>query len=296
MLCAGGDFVRFGEPLSPVNRQTILRSTTRRWYTHIDEADGDSFERSYEDAFALRPHPLDDLRRARLSSPREPLRILRHWAGFASGRLRSRGVLVHDPFAVFSVDWFVRALGCSAVVVVRHPLAVVSSLKRLGWSFDFRDLLDQESLMRGRLEPYRAEMEAALRADVIDQGSLLWRIVYDGWGRGPDSAGSVHVVRHEDLSLDPELEFGRLYGSLGLEYDDRARAGIRESTSSGNPTEQSRDPDATRLDSRANLGNWRRRLADDEITRILESTRPVLERLYPDGVPGETLANEGHAG
>jgi hypothetical protein len=38
---------------------------------------------------------------------------------------------------------------------------VVSSLKKLGYTFDFRDLLEQETLMRDRLGPYRAEMQAA---------------------------------------------------------------------------------------------------------------------------------------
>jgi hypothetical protein len=31
----------------------------------------------------------------------------------------------------------------------------------------------------------------------------------------------------------------------------------------------------------ANLQNWRRRLDDDEVERIVETTRPVAERFYP---------------
>jgi hypothetical protein len=282
MLCEGGDFVRLGEPFSPVNRQTILPSRVKHWYTYVNSANEDDYTRWFLDAVAFRPHPIHDLRRVRLGSPRDPIRIGSQWASFLLGRLRRRSVLVHDPFAVFSIDWFVRRLGWNVVVVVRHPLSVVSSLKRLEWTFDFSDLLQQPALMSERLEPYRAEIEDAADADVIDQGSLLWRIVYESVERDHGSDPSVHVVRHEDLSLDPKRGFARLYELLRLSYDESVKEAIERSTSSANPNEQPlRDPNSVRLDSRANLGNWRHRLDDEEVARIVESTRSVAERFYP---------------
>lgn len=50
--------------------------------------------------------------------------------------------LLKDPFAVFSVPWFAKKLNCQIVITVRHPAAFASSLQRLGWNFDFKDLLD----------------------------------------------------------------------------------------------------------------------------------------------------------
>src|SRR5918993_1461877 len=82
MLCAGGDFVRVGEPLSPSNRQTILRHTTSDWYTYIHAGNEAPFLRSYRDALRFRVHPLDDVRRARVLSPRDPGRILERWGSF----------------------------------------------------------------------------------------------------------------------------------------------------------------------------------------------------------------------
>ena len=181
MLCAGGSLIHIGEPLSVLNRQTILKSKVDRWYTYIGEDNEDLYLRHYQDAVTFRPHPIQDIRRARLGSPRDPIRIPKRWASLVLGRVQGRSLLIRDPFSVFSLGWFARRLGFQIVVIVRHPLAVVASLKRLGYAFDFGNLLEQTSLMNERLERFRPDMEKAAgsRERCSEQGSLLWRIVYE---------------------------------------------------------------------------------------------------------------------
>jgi Sulfotransferase family len=291
MLCGGGDFVRLGEPLSPVNRQTILTRPVTHWYTYINDGNEAPYLRSYQDALRFRAHPLEDIRRARLLSPRDPGRILARWASFTLGRARGRRVLFHDPFAIFSAEWFARRLSCQVVVLVRHPLSIVSGLKRLGWAFDFRSLSEQPDLMNELLPAYREEIEEAIGSEsIIEQGCLLWRIVYETVSQRFASNPSIHLVRHEDLSIDPHGEFRRLYELLGAEYDERARATIERNTSGENPPElRESDPDGVRVDSRANLGNWRHRLDDDEVARIVESTRAAAALFYSEDDVRSTL-------
>ena len=78
------------------------------------------------------------------------------WAGICVYSARSASAastpLLKDPFAVLSLRWFAEVLHCRIVVTVRHPAAFASGLKRLGWSFDFGDLLRQPLLMRDHLE------------------------------------------------------------------------------------------------------------------------------------------------
>ena len=56
----------------------------------------------------------------------------------------------------------------------------MSSLKRLGYVFDFSDLTQQPLLMRERLGRFRSEIEDAVHspADIIERGSLLWKTIY----------------------------------------------------------------------------------------------------------------------
>src|SRR5439155_11436559 len=143
---------------SVLNRQTILRSRVERWFTYINEQNEGHYLPFYRDALAFRTHPILDIKRARLGSPRDPYKISKRWASFLLGRVQRRGLLIRDPFAVFSINWFARRLGCRVVVIVRHPLAVVASVKRLGLTFDFRNLLDQPSQMHERLEHFRPDI------------------------------------------------------------------------------------------------------------------------------------------
>jgi hypothetical protein len=168
---------------------------------------------------------------------------------------------------------------------VRHPAAVVSSWKRLDWSFDFTNLLEQPALMRDLLEPFHAEMEAALSPgkDLVDRVALLWRVIYSVVDHYRQRSLHVHIVRQEDLSRDPLREYASLYKALGLSFTGRAEAAVAASSASDNPTETRVDsPHETRIDSRANLENWRKRLTAEEVGRIKRATEITASTYYSE--------------
>ena len=191
--------------------------------------------------------------------------------------------LLKDPFAVFSLNWFANRLNSRIVVTIRHPAAFASSLKRLNWSFDFADLLNQPLLMQDYLEPYRKDMQAIKADDIIGQASLLWTMIYRVVYSVRERILSIQVVRHEDLSLDPISSYRTLYQSLGLDFTAQVEQTILNASSSENPTEVSRKKvHAVKLDSRANLDNWKRRLTSEEIVRIRRITEEVAHFYYPE--------------
>jgi hypothetical protein len=174
-------------------------------------------------------------------------------------------------------------LNFKVVISVRHPLAFVSSLKRLNWSFDFQNLLEQPLLLRDHLETYRLQMESIKSDDVIGQAALLWKMIYQTvhstLGLNPDFI----LVRHEDLSRDSAKGFRTLYTSLGLDYSHHVEKAILDSSSAENPMELSRQKvHDVKLDSRANMTNWKKRLNDDEIKRVQEVTGETSKLFYTD--------------
>jgi Sulfotransferase family len=284
MLCASGVLINVGEPLKPSNRRTIFRSKIPYWYNYITEANEGDFLGFYKDAVAFHPHPTHDLRRMR--SPRDAFRLASRLGSYALGRAQKRRLLIKDPFAVFSFEWFVRRLDADIVIIIRHPAAVVSSLKRLGYSFDLTELLRQPLLMRERLERFRPELEAAVRnhEDIVGQGSLLWRMIYGVLdGSSGSIAERIAIVRHEDLSLHPLESFEALYERVDLPMTKEARRMIADFTGKQNPSEVSTsNPNARPLDSRKNISNWAHRLQADEINRIRELTEDVWPRYYSE--------------
>lgn len=280
MLAAGG-FAYVSEPLNVLHRPGVMGAPVRKWYQYITRENEAEFLPAFQKTLALRYGLLAELKS--LKSRRDFLRMGRDLSIFLRGRVTRQPALLKDPFAVFSLPWFAERLNCRVVVTIRHPAGFASSLKKLNWPFDFKDLLDQPLLMRDHLEPFRAEMEKIRPDDIIGQAALLWRMVYRVVHADRTRILSMLIVRHEDLSLDPLAGYARVYEALGLAYTAQVQEMIRNSSSSENPAElSSRKTHSVKLDSRASLENWKKRLSADEIARVRELTEDIAQYYYPD--------------
>jgi hypothetical protein len=281
MLAANPRAAYISEPLNRLHGPGVLGTRLPYWYTYINEENQAAYLASFQELFGFRYHWLDELKSLR--SGRDLLRMGRDLAIFTGGRAFGRIPLLKDPFAVFSLPWFADRLGCRIVVTVRHPAGFASSLKRLAWPFDFRDLLAQNGLMHDWLEPYRKQMEATGIEDVIGQAGLLWTMVYRTVHSLRERIPSMLVVRNEDLSRDPLGGYRRLYDALELPWSEKVAQRIVNSSSADNPKEVARsNVHSVRLDSRANVDVWRQRLAPGEIERLRSLTEEATKLFYPD--------------
>lgn len=282
MLAAGPGVAYISEPLNVLHRPGVFGAEVRYWYTYICPENEKGFLGGFRQLLDFEYHVGDELRSLR--SGRDFLRMLRDFGIFYRGSMRGQRPLLKDPFAIFSLPWFAERLDCQIVVTVRHPAAFASSLKRLNWSFDFADLLQQPLLMRDYLEPYRRQMSSVAANDVVGQAGLLWAMIYGIVWQVRAAIPGLQCVLHEDLSLAPADGFGGLYERLGLSFTPGTLKAITNSTSTANPGELARGKvHSVQLDSRANLSNWRRRLEPVEISRIRKLTEDVASHFYPEG-------------
>ncbi len=281
MLAADAMTAYISEPLNVLHRPGVFHAKVPHWYQYVCEDNEAEYLPAFEELLEFDYHLWDEIRSLR--SRRDFLRMGRDFLIFYNGLMRGQRLLLKDPFAVFSTSWFAKRLNCKVVITVRHPAAFASSLKRLNWSFEFQDLLDQPLLMRDHLEPYRAEMQSIRKEDVIGQAALLWKLIYCSVHATRESHPDFLIVRHEDLSHDPVPAYRDLYSSLGLEFTPRVEKTILNSSSSENPTELSRKKvHGVKLDSRANIGNWKKRLAAEEIDRIRKMTEDIAPLYYSE--------------
>lgn len=281
MLTASSEAAYISEPLNVLHRPGVMRAPVRHWYTYICPDNEAAYLPTLRQTLNFRYHLAVEI--VSLRSRRDALRMARDWWTFFRGRFLRLRPLLKDPFAVFSAPWFAHRLDCSVVITVRHPAAFASSLKRLVWNFQLEDLLAQPLLMRDWLEPFRADMQAMPAGDIIGRASLLWKMIY----QVVDTFRSLHpqfqIVRHEDLSLEPASGFRNLYNSLELDFTPQVSTAIQNSSSAENPKELASSAVHTvRLDSRANLDNWKHRLSIEEVTRIHRITAGVVENFYDE--------------
>jgi Sulfotransferase family len=281
MLAASPQVAYISEPLNVWHRPGVLPAPVSKWYTLICEENEAEYLPAFHAMLGFHYGLWNELRSLR--SGKDFLRMGRDFSIFLRGRLLGQRPLIKDPFAVFSAPWFAERLGCRVVITVRHPAGFASSLKRLDWRFDFQDLLGQPLLMRRWLSLDRAEMVSMQTNDVIGQAALLWRMVYRVVARMMKLHPSFVVVRHEDLSLDPLSCYRDLYAALDLDFTSKVEGIIMKSSSSENPAELSKkNVHAVKLDSRANLDNWKKRLNKEEIARVRKITGKTARLFYSE--------------
>jgi hypothetical protein len=281
MLSADRSTAYISEPLNVSHRRGVYGAQVEHWYQYITEENEEKYLPAFHQLLNFRYHFFAEL--GSLRSRKDFMRMGRDLSIFVKGKLQGQRALLKDPFAVFSTPWFAQKLNCQVVTTIRHPGGFASSLKRLNWPFDFRNLLDQPMLMRDHLESDRADMEAMQADDIVGQSALLWRMIYRSVHATRELFPHFKIVRHEDLSLDPVAGYKSLYESLGLTFDEKVRDTILNSSSSENPTELSKKKvHSVKLDSRANMDNWKKRLTAEEITRIRKLTEDVSHLFYSD--------------
>ena len=282
MLAADANTAYISEPLNVLHRPGVFRAKVSRWYQYICGDNEQEYLPAFEELLDFDYHLWDEIRSIR--TRRDFLRMGRDFLIFYNGSLRGQRVLIKDPFAVFSTPWFAQKLHCRVVFTVRHPAAFASSLKRLHWNFDFNDLLNQPLLMRDHLGAFEDEMRSIQQDDVIGQAALLWKMIYRTVHSTRELNPDFIAVRHEDLSRDPVGGYRDLYAKLGLDYTHKVENTILTSSSSENPVELSRkEVHSVKLDSRANMDNWKKRLTEEEINRIREMTMEVSHLFYSEG-------------
>jgi hypothetical protein len=202
---------------------------------------------------------------------------------FTRLRMSRARPLVKDPIAVFSAGWLADRFGMDVVVTIRHPAAFVASFTGLGYRHDFNSFLREPQLLTDYLGPFETEIRryAEQPGDPIDEAVLLWRLAYHTVDRYRAERPGWLFVRHEDLSREPEERFERLYGALRLDFTDAVRDAIREHSSARNP-DRLEEKHAIRLDSRASVSSWKRKLTEEQIRQVREGASDVSPAFYGD--------------
>jgi hypothetical protein len=267
------------EPFNPELKASVCKQVPEYWFQYYDGRTGEEFGAALEQALRYK-YPFFRNIRA-VNSAREAARVVREQLRFCNYRLTNAIPLVKDPIALCSTEWLSQYFEMRVLVTIRHPAAFCSSLKLKGWSFDFKNFLNQPMLIEKYMMPYADSIRefSVNNKSVIEQSALLWNIFHYLIKQYKESHSDWIFCRHEDLSLNPVQSFKDVYGRLGLEFSPDIEEKIVISTGAHNPVEQEFRKNLTR-DSRKNIYNWKKRLSDDEIRFIRDSTNEVSCSFY----------------
>lgn len=285
MIALSPDLVYIHEPFNVnsnahISPPGIYNVTFDYWFTYITSVNEGRFYKSLKKTIELRYNLPAALRESR--HPRDWVGEMRQYIRFARYRFRGMQPLLKDPIAVLSAEWLADRFDMHVVVLIRHPAAFASSVKKKGWTHPFTHFLDQPLLMEEHLGPFEAEIaEYAERPpDIIDQACLLWRIIYYMVSKYKARHSNWIFLRHEDISREPLRYFEMLFAELGLEFTPEIERIITEHSNAANPVEPGRSDNELKRDSRANIWNWKQRLSPMEIAYIRQKVEDVSAEFY----------------
>ncbi|MGH3731225.1 MAG: sulfotransferase, partial [Micromonosporaceae bacterium] len=287
MLEASGEVVYINEPLNPEHppghSPGVLNAEVSHRFQYICEDNEAEWRPAFTDTVALRYQFRAELRRNR--GLYDLARLAKYGTSFTWGRLRRRRAMLDDPFALLSTRWLVRRFGCRVVVLVRDPVALVGSWRKLGWQAYFHELLEQPLLVRDLLGRYADELRFLVGSpDQVTRVATLWNVCYDIVERHFADLPTVHVQRYEDLATDPVTGFAKLYDFCGLTFSPRVVTVIEAATNGTDRRAESHHWSLryglsktafTPMDSRAGLDSYRQRLTEHEIARVRVLTGDV---------------------
>jgi hypothetical protein len=295
MVKAGGGFVHLNEPFNPKHppglSPGVLRAPVPYGYVYVTGENAPVYERAVADMLRFRYHHLAEMRtNHRLF---DVAKMAKYSGSFALGALRGKRALLDDPYASLAAEWIADRFDGQVCLLVRHPAAMVASYRKLSYSAHLRHFLSQPLLMRDWLEPWRAEMEALVDTDdKVAQVGFFWRMLHHPLAEMAERSGRIHVVRYEDLCLDPEGGYERLFSLLGVEFNRYAREQVVAGTS-GSSKARSHSWQLSRrgflsrtafrpMDSKAMVGAWRKTVTPEEAARLRDLTGPVADRFYSE--------------
>jgi len=271
------------EPFHLNHRPGICGAKFDYWFTYIPiSGENESIVYKHiKNTIAFRYNVIEELKA--IKCLKDVARMLRDYIKFSTYRFCNVRPLLKDPIAIFSAEWLASTFDMDVIVLIRHPAAFVSSVKRLNWRASFSHFLEQPLLIKDHLYPFEAEIREHVdkEHDIIDQAILLWKLIYYMVIKYKKRHSDWFFVRHEDLARDPLRGFQTLFNRLNLEFSEHVREVIKEYSNSSNPSEPFKASNIKR-NSKTTIWNWKSRLTMSEIQRIRSKVEEISSVFYSD--------------
>ncbi len=282
MLAASPSVGYIHEPFNLTHRPGICTAKFPYWFTYITKENEAPYYEPLNNTLAFRFDIAAEL--PAIQSMRHVGRMLKNYKNFSMYHYRNAIPLMKDPIALFSSEWLATTFDMNMIVLIRHPAAFTSSISRLNWTHNFSHFLNQPLLMRDYLAPFEAEIRAFAETehDILEQGTLLWRIIHYVILQYKERYKDWIFLRHEDISTDPLQHFEYLYKRMNLTMTDKEKKVIEDYSSEDNPTEATKGHTFVKRNSKSNIKSWRKKFTEQELNNLRTQVEEISHKFYSD--------------
>ncbi len=128
-----------------------------------------------------------------------------------------QAVIIKDPIGNLLTEYLYDNFSVKPVIIIKHPVSFIASLKRVNFWPNPAKLNDQKQL----IEDYFAEEPDFLHQNWSNQvmaAAAFWRIIYKVLLTQAQQHPDWQVITHEKLSQEPVSTFKNLYQTLQLPW------------------------------------------------------------------------------
>tara|TARA_B100000315_G_scaffold105078_1_gene96313 strand:- start:2549 stop:3535 length:987 start_codon:yes stop_codon:yes gene_type:complete len=235
------------------------------------------------------------------SKLKDSLKVFQHKGLSIKRRLfnKSNPLIIVEPLGLLSSEWFEKSFNCQMVIIIRHPAAIISSLKRrhIKYRFSSKDsLLTQNSFVDKHLSHLKDDIKCLPDYDdIIGQGILLWKIFYSYVATLQSKHNNWNFIRHSDFAKDPHKNYKILFKKLNIPFTDEVNIKIDDLCSDSNLVELPLNAkDNHKRNSQKLIYKWHDILTNDEIKRIRNEVLSISEIWYSnsDWLPPQAQAGD----
>jgi len=252
------------------------------WFTRLDNGNAAQYEGRLDRVYASWWRP---------TAPRKQTKnrtALRSAMGFsaraAACKLRGGIPLYKDPIALLSADWLAKQYNLSVIVMMRHPLSFVGSMKRRQWAFDFNNFANQPAVVDGVLSDYAdvIRQECDEPSSIVVRSALLWKMLMHAIKGYQAKHTEWRFERAEDMAAEPLERVTQVCDWLGLTLDDEIKKAVAEMAAKSNPTDVETGQHWWKRNVSEVGDLWKERLTQDEIKAIRDITEPEWRAFYDE--------------
>ncbi len=276
VLASGGEVLYIQEPFNVLHKKRY-ETPVEYWFEYIDNEDSLARQTDFKQYL----HRFTNFDFSRLKEDLNVTKKITQYPRTVYGAFRKNRVprkLIKDPLALFSAEWLAEHFDMDVVVLVRHPAAFAESIQARDMRHDFSHFLEQENLMQKHLAPFRADIEDFIQnpirqADIFEHATLLWNIIHHQILYYKKKYPNWIFVRHEDLSRTPFETFGKLFDDLNLNFNEKAKKYLQDTT-------QSNENSRLKRQSAANIFKWKKNLTPQQQQFIYDKTQHISKHFY----------------
>ena len=136
-----------------------------------------------------------------------------------------QAAVIKDPTGNMLAEFLYVRFGVKPVIVIKHPISFIVSLRRVNWWPKLNIISSQPHLVK---DYFSEELDFTNReyTNPVLEASAYWRAIYKVLLAQANKYPDWHVFTHEELSQDPVDFFYNLYQNLDLPWSESVRQKI----------------------------------------------------------------------